>query len=54
MILVVFHVSALKQFKGVKGDVSQPYIPLLLLTNEKGPLLHPIYKGEGLSGDFKK
>jgi len=39
MIHPVFHVSVLKSFK---GDASQPYMPISLLTNEKGPLLQPI------------
>lgn len=39
LIHPVFHVSVLKPFK---GDASQPYMPFLLLTNEKGPLLQPI------------
>jgi len=29
----------LKQFK---GDVSQPYMPFSLLTNEKDPLFQPV------------
>jgi len=39
MIHPVFHVSALKPFK---GDVSQPYMPFSMLTNEKDSLLQPI------------
>jgi hypothetical protein len=35
----VFHVSQLKQFKGVSAE---QYIPLPLTMSESGPIIHPI------------
>jgi len=35
----IFHVSLLKPFK---GDHSNPYVPLSLLTSEDDPMLQPI------------
>jgi len=35
----VFHISLLKKFH---GDQKQQYIPLLLTTDEFGPLVHPV------------
>jgi hypothetical protein len=39
MIHPVFHIYVLKSFK---GEVFRPYIPLSLLTTEKGLVLQPI------------
>jgi len=39
MIHLIFHLSVLKPFQ---GDASQPYMPISLLTNEKGAILQLI------------